>query len=137
MSILSMARNVFGKHLDAYGVRAVWRERTDATPATGDSDISTAYKRRDPVDDSNWRDLYDDPAAWIDHDILICFDIPAEQQSQNVGMMVSGTSVGYVKHDTNIQVGDMIAYSDVRYTVDGSRLLNPPAYREVTLRKVV
>ena len=137
MSVLTIARNIFDRHLAAYGVQATWRERTDVTPSTGDSDISTAYKRRDPVDDSNWRDLYDDPTAWIDHDIVICFDLPSTEQSQNVGMMVSGTSVGYVLYDKGVKVGDMIVYAGTRYLVDGSRLLNPPAYREVTLRKVV
>lgn len=134
--VTGIVRDLFSDHLDVYGVTGTWRARNAVVPETSSSDISEAYRRKDPTD-SSWVSVLADDSLWTNTQVSICFDVPGQSQAENVGMMVAGTSVGYVLYSLGVKVGDVIDVGGTSYAVDGSRLPHPPAYRELTLRKVV
>lgn len=136
MSVLSITRNLFTRHLAAYGTLATWKRRTQGEPVTPDSDRSAAYKRRDPVTDGNWQAIFEDPHLWTQEVLPVIMDVPQSLMVSSVGPLLEGESIAYCAHDRAVQAGDMMLVGGIYYSVSSSKLPSPDVYREVTLKRL-
>lgn len=128
------ARAVVETYIDTFGSLATLKRRSTAIGATSGS-MSAAAGIADPVDD-DWVSRLSDPRLYSDAEtIKVSMNIPGDLQAENVGQMITGTSTGYVKREVEIAGGDVLLIDGVHWYVDGARLVSPPIYRELTLRR--
>jgi len=121
-------------YVDTFGLLATWKRRSTATGSTSGS-MSAAAGIADPVDD-DWVARLSDPRLYSDHStIRVAMNLPGDLQAENVGQMITGTATGYVKRDVEVTAGDVLLIDGVHWYVDGARLVSPPIYRELTLRR--
>lgn len=134
MDALEAARKAFAQHLSAYGVDAAHKRRTAATRRTGGA-ISEAAHNADPLDEA-WVRALNDPMTYTDAGtVRIIKDVPSSMQADNAGMMITGTTVAYAHHEAEIAAGDALIIGGEPWRVDGARVVAPPAYLEITLRR--
>lgn len=136
MSVLSITRNLFARHLATYGTSATWQQRNQAVPATAGSAASSAYKRRDPVTDGDWQATFADTDLWTEATLLLIMDVPQSLMVSSVGPLLEGESFAYCAHDQAVQAGDMILTGGIYYSVSSSKLPSPEVYRELTLKRL-
>ena len=128
------ARAAFETYVDTFGSLATWKRRSDAIGATSGS-MSAAAGIADPVDE-DWVARLSDPRLYSDHASLrVTMNVPGDLQAENVGQMITGTSSGYIKREHEVCAGDVLLIDGVHWYVDGARLVSPPIYRELTLRR--
>ncbi len=133
LQAVAAARAQFEAHLAAVGVVAEWRRRSSLTPGN-DSAISAAAGRPDPAE--GWqRDLANPTKFTSQGHILVLKDVPANQAEVNAGMMITATSIAQVAVADEVAVGDVLVIAQVPWYVTGARLVSPPIYRELTLRR--
>lgn len=131
---LEAARKAFAEHLAAYGVDALHKRRTAATRTTG-GPISEAAHNADPLDEA-WVRALDDPMTYTSAGtVRIIKDVPSSVQADNAGMMITGTTVAYAGHEAKIAAGDALIIDGEPWRVDGARVVSPPVYLEITLRR--
>jgi hypothetical protein len=136
VSVLTLSRNLFARHLDLYGQVGTWKRRTQGEPVTPDSDRSSAYKRRDPVTDGNWQAVFEDPHLWTQESLPVIMDVPQSLMVSAVGPLLEGESFAYCAHDKAVQAGDMLLLDGIFYSVSSSKVPSPAVYREVTLKRL-
>lgn len=132
---LNLAREQFAAHLGAFGVDATWRRRS-STAVTTSGDISERAQRPDP-NDTGWVRELDDPRVYpTAGTIRVLKDVPEDVSFQNVGHLLAGQTIGYTTHDVDVRADDILEIDGGRWHVDGSRLVSPAVYRELTLRRI-
>lgn len=136
MSVLTITRNLFARHLATYGSEAVWKRRTPGVPVTPDSDRSAAYGRRDPVTESNWQATFADPHLWTQETLPLIMDVPQSLMVSSIGNLLDGESSAYCAHDKGVRAGDMMLLDGIYYSVSSSKLPSPEVYRELTLKRL-
>jgi len=133
LQAVAIARAQFEAHLAAVGVEADWRRRSSLAPGN-DSAISAAAGRPDPAE--GWQRDLDNPAKFTSQGpLLVLKDVPAAQAEVDAGMLLTGTAMAQVTVDSEVAVGDVLLIEDVAWYVTGARLVSPPIYRELTLRR--
>lgn len=124
----------FEAYVQAFGISASWKQRSAALGQTSGA-LSAAAGMPDPVD-TEWVANLSNPQLYGEaRPVLVVKDVPASLQSENVGQMITGTTTGYCRLADAVEEGDVLRIEGVHWYVDGSRIVSPPIYRELTLRR--
>lgn len=136
--VLKIARKEFTNHLRDYGLDAQWKHRLANAPVTPGSSLSEAYKRRDPVTDSNWQPDFSDGSLWRDETVRVVTDLPQTMAGGNYGAgLVNGDATAYLAHTVAVEAGDVLIVEGIVYEVSDSSLPTPPLYRQLTLQRLI